>query len=737
MVLLSKLASIIAVCILAAPAGAQQRGRPQPPRRGPPPRGRPPPPGPPGPPAPGPPAPGPPPGPGPGGPAPAPNPVPQASASQRSTSQLSSPTAQVSLQPVVTSAPQRPATTTTSSSRPTVASVSSSSTSSRLSSSSSSSRQAQASSSPSAPYAITGLKTGIDSTSGQRPLRRNINDLQASGAQWDLYILGLAAMQRDEPETEKLSYFQISGIHGRPFIPWNGVQAVSGGSGGGYCPHGNVQFPMWHRPYVALFEQVLGGHIQAIAANYTGSRAQEYKTAADNWRAPYWDWAADGGAQLPPVTTQTTVTVNGPGGQVQLPNPLLGYRWQRFPLNTASEYFPTRGDRNCWGWPQTTRWPNGNGNSRPSLANQELSQDDLKAITYNVFTTATTFETMASTGSTGNSFESLHNSVHGAIYAVMAYIEYAAFDPLFMLHHANVDRLIAMWQAIHYNNKVQTRTSTSGALFATAANTPITADSPLKPFYRDTAGNFHTGRTASDIKNFGYSYPEISDWNLSPDALARQVTVSVNRLYGPGGGGTSSSRKLKARHAHHNHRRSGCSKRGLTSSAAASPPEGHAEAAHKEYTALVDLERSELPLPCSISVYVNGEFAGKISVMSMPASGVMHSTVPLNKALEKLGKSMDVPESRANGTGPATNGTAAPPPPPAVSAEDREIIQKQLSVEIKSIDGTIFPVSSAPSLKIKVELQHVETPLSEDSLPNIIPVTTGPLAKPIEHSTSY
>lgn len=43
---------------------------------------------------------------------------------------------------------------------------------------------------------------------------------------------------------------------------------------------------------------------------------------------------------------------------------------------------------------------------------------------------------MASTGSTGNSFESLHNSVHAAIYAVMAYIEYAAFDPLlYVLPH--------------------------------------------------------------------------------------------------------------------------------------------------------------------------------------------------------------------------------------------------------------------------------------------------------------
>ncbi|KAJ0149403.1 Tyrosinase, partial [Colletotrichum tanaceti] len=583
-----------------------------------------------------------------------PNPVSsQAPASQRSSSRLSSPTAQPSLQPASTSAPQRPATTTSSSLRPSVAAVSSSSTSSR---------QAQTSPSPSGPYAITGLKTGIDSTSGQRPLRQNINDLQASGAQWDLYILGLAAMQSDGSENDQLSYFQISGIHGRPFIPWNGVQAVPRGSGGGYCPHGNVQFPMWHRPYVALFEQVLGGHIQAIAANYTGSQAQEYRTAADNWRAPYWDWAADGGAQLPPATTQATVTVNGPGGQVRLPNPLLGYKWQRFPLNTASNYFPTSGDRNCWAWPQTKRWPDANGNNRPSLANQELSQDDLKSTTYNVFTTATDFETMASTGSTGNSFEAVHNSVHAAIYAVMAYIEYAAFDPLFMLHHANVDRLIAMWQAIHYNDRTQTQTLPSNALFATAANTPITADSPLKPFYRDASGNFHTGRTASDIKTFGYSYPEIADWNQSPDALARQVTVSVNRLYGPAG----ASAKRRARH---DRRQPG------------------SYAAHKEYTALVDLERSELPLPCSVSVYVDGEFAGKISVMSMPASGMMHSTVPLNKALEKLGKSMDVPESQDNNYGSsATNGTAAQQP--ALSSEDEEIIlQKQLTVEIKSVSA--------------------------------------------------
>ncbi|KDN69085.1 hypothetical protein CSUB01_11800 [Colletotrichum sublineola] len=717
MVLLSKLAATVAVCILLAFAEAQ-RGPPGrgPPGRGPPARGPPlPPPARPGPPARGPPAPRPP-APGPPGPGPSPVPVSQPPISQPRASQVP-PTVQVSVQPTSTSAPQRPTATTPTSRSPVAAA-----------SSSTPSRQAQVSPSPSGPYAITGLKTGIDSSSGQRPLRQNINDLQRSGAQWDLYILGLAAMQTQTTEDQMLSYFQISGIHGRPYIPWNGVDAVPGGSGGGYCPHGNVQFPMWHRPYVALFEQVLASHIQAIAANYSGSQAAEYRTAADNWRHPYWDWAADGGAQLPSVATQATITVNGPGGQVQLTNPLLGYKWQRFPLNTASNYFPTSGDRNCWRWPVTTRWPDANGNNRPSLANQELSQDDLKANTYNVFTTATDYETMASTQSSGNSFEDVHNAVHSAIYAVMAYIEYSAFDPLFMLHHTNVDRLIAMWQAIHYNDKTQTQTLPSGALFATAANTPITADSPLKPFYRDTSGNFHTGRTASDIKNFGYSYPEIIDWNQSADSLARQVTVSVNRLYGPSG----TSRKLKARRRHCS---SDCVATRDGTESYGPPVTWQANAAYKKYTALVDLERKELPLPCSVYVYLDGQFAGKISVMSMPASGMMHTTIPLNTALEKLGKSLDVPEPQSNDSSSASS--SATVSQPVVSSDDEEIIQKQLSVEIKSINGTIFPVSSAPSLKMKVQLEHVVPPQSEDSLPDITPVAAGPLAKPVDHSKNY
>lgn len=46
----------------------------------------------------------------------------------------------------------------------------------------------------------------------------------------------------------------LAGIHGVPFVPWNGVQASPGANQSGYCPHSSVLFPTWHRPYLALYE---------------------------------------------------------------------------------------------------------------------------------------------------------------------------------------------------------------------------------------------------------------------------------------------------------------------------------------------------------------------------------------------------------------------------------------------------------------------------------------------------
>lgn len=93
---------------------------------------------------------------------------------------------------------------------------------------------------------------------------------------------------------------------------------------------------------------------------------------------------------------------------------------------------------------------------------------------------------------------------------------------------------MALWQAINYNNTFMTGSYRTNGLFATAAGSSITADTPLKPFYKD-ANSFHTGKTAATTRNFGYTYPEISnDWSVSKDQLRTSVIRAVNILYGDG-----------------------------------------------------------------------------------------------------------------------------------------------------------------------------------------------------------
>jgi len=107
---------------------------------------------------------------------------------------------------------------------------------------------------------ITGVK-GSWPAGVQPPPRREINDLIKDHHQWPLYVQALAAVMND-PESNVISHYQMSGIHGLPYVEWDGsggAQPVQGSGWPGYCTHGSVLFPTWHRPYVALYEQVLQG----------------------------------------------------------------------------------------------------------------------------------------------------------------------------------------------------------------------------------------------------------------------------------------------------------------------------------------------------------------------------------------------------------------------------------------------------------------------------------------------
>ena len=97
---------------------------------------------------------------------------------------------------------------------------------------------------------ILGSRAGVNLQTGETPLRQDIRILQTLGPAFDLYILALQQLTKQD-QSSPLSYYQVAGIHGLPHIEWDGV---SGQYSAGYCPHTSILFPTWHRPYLALFE---------------------------------------------------------------------------------------------------------------------------------------------------------------------------------------------------------------------------------------------------------------------------------------------------------------------------------------------------------------------------------------------------------------------------------------------------------------------------------------------------
>jgi len=58
---------------------------------------------------------------------------------------------------------------------------------------------------------ITGISAGVNNITGERPFRRDINELYMSGPAWDLFVLSFSAFQQMNQD-DPLSYYQISGM---------------------------------------------------------------------------------------------------------------------------------------------------------------------------------------------------------------------------------------------------------------------------------------------------------------------------------------------------------------------------------------------------------------------------------------------------------------------------------------------------------------------------------------------
>ncbi|EKM54921.1 uncharacterized protein PHACADRAFT_259085 [Phanerochaete carnosa HHB-10118-sp] len=383
-------------------------------------------------------------------------------------------------------------------------------------------------------FVITGVQGGSTADAGP-PNRLEINDFVKIEDQFSLYIQALTAMSQDT-QGDLTSFFQIGAIHGLPYIQWDGSggkEPVKNSQWGGYCTHGSVLFPTWHRPYVALFEQVLQQHAATIAKTYTVDQDRWNKAAAD-LRAPYWDWAVNS-VPPPEVIADKQVTITLPDGtRGAVNNPLYGYVFH--PIDPS---FPAPYNQ----WQSTLRHPASDGPDAQTdvqaLTDQlQSSQDDITSSTYRLLTRVHTWPAFSNHstddgGSASNSLEAIHDGIHVDVGGdgQMADPSVAGFDPIFFLHHANVDRMLSLWSAL--NPGVWTTNGPAeGGTYTITSNATVGPTTQLTPFWESQSGYWLSSQTTATGK-LGYTYPEFNGLNVSdPRAVKAAIAKAVNSLYG-------------------------------------------------------------------------------------------------------------------------------------------------------------------------------------------------------------
>ncbi|KAK6332681.1 hypothetical protein TWF730_004340 [Orbilia blumenaviensis] len=146
------------------------------------------------------------------------------------------------------------------------------------------------------------------------------------------------------------------------------------------------------------------------------------------------------------------------------------------------------------------------------------------------------------------SIEDVHNNMHGWIggNGHMSNVPTSAFDPIFWLHHANYDRLLALWQQTHPKQWIKSTYNGDKKYEYVAGNwsipmhTVVDGTTPLMPFFRLVEGR-HVAFNSFDVEDFaqyGYTYPLIDrQWQVPYDENKREedikkITKAVNNAYG-------------------------------------------------------------------------------------------------------------------------------------------------------------------------------------------------------------
>ncbi len=385
---------------------------------------------------------------------------------------------------------------------------------------------------------------------------------------------------KELPQFDPNSFFTLGGYHGEPFI---GEGAVDGDYWGGYCNHGNVLFPTWHRVYVLKVEDALRSIVPDVTLPYWDETSEESLKNGIPWPLTKEKIMLDGEEIDNPLRSFVMpITVNDAvQGQETLYTKPKGYETVRYPLSglVGNEEAQKKTEAHNAKFPDYDKnvellnqnilaflkgpEPGKSANHSPGIYFKYVNC--LKAPNYTVFsnTTSAGAWNKGEKGAPVTALESPHNDIHLAVGGLdiqgfgndldgefgiidgangdMGENNTAALDPIFFFHHCNVDRMFWLWQKqngktdeieIIQGYKGTSSSDSQGPTPGIPDGTPLNLDTPLNPFELDPLK--HTVYTSRDCinseKQLGVFYTKGSLEKTEEMALLKSVDHSKRKL---------------------------------------------------------------------------------------------------------------------------------------------------------------------------------------------------------------
>lgn len=393
-------------------------------------------------------------------------------------------------------------------------------------------------------------------------VRRSILELQdqyAAGDKKPLEDLWRAwAHIKALPAGDSRSFFTLAGYHGEPFRGPGNTDPLYWG---GYCHHGNVLFPTWHRVYLLKLEDALRSvpGCESVTLPYWDETSADSLANGMPWALTQQNVELDGKTIPNPLRsfTFTADIVDSIGGQDSIYSKPKGYETVRYPLSglvgtqdyrdkSAAhnaqypdyEHNVSLLNQNITNWLAGTVHIEGKAVRKGQLA--DYYRDCLDAPNYTVFSNRTSaghWNTETKAKPPTVSVEQAHDGIHVAVggfdlpdfpglpggnfspisgaNADMGENDTAAMDPIFFFHHCFVDRVFWLWQKRHgmqldiipgYPGTDPSKNPSQGPSPGLDPNKPLDLDTPLLPFTK-ADGDPYTSMDCIDIETqMGFTY---------------------------------------------------------------------------------------------------------------------------------------------------------------------------------------------------------------------------------------